>query len=486
MARNLRSLLISILALRHGRNQKQLGAAAGMAQKEVSRYLRQEEMEDDIYERLLAGTKCRPAEVPIVMACLESLDFLENGQELTPEERDEVEMGVLAVTRLIREVLTEAARQSRTIPAFDDYPRPAELEPARWHAGVVFSLLVGFTEDQRLAVVRVVREIQSWALVERLCEESVVEASRDLGRAASLTRLAKEAAERVRGPEGWRRRVQGFAAAHGANILRVTGELQGAEEALEEAKRLWLDGADPDGVLDPGRLLDLEASLRRAQRRFEEALARVDEAVAVGRCSGRYLINKGFTLEVMGEYERAIESLLEAELLPDVQGDRRLRNILYCNLGFNFCHAGRFAEAADLARQVHDAAVQMGDEIGVLRATWLDGRIAAGLGRTVEALSLLEQARREFAARKMWYDVALALLEEAALLLDQGRTGEVKTLSRGLAKVFEAKGVHRETLAALRLFREAAEREEATAELARRVLCYLFRARHDQGLRFDP
>jgi hypothetical protein len=58
-------------------------------------------------------------------------------------------------------------------------------------------------------------------------------------------------------------------------------------------------------------------------------------------------------------------------------------------------------------------------------------------------------------------------------------------LASELTQVFEDKGVHREALAALRLFYEAAEREEATAEMARRVLRFFFRARHDQGLRFE-
>ena len=44
--------------------------------------------------------------------------------------------------------------------------------------------------------------------------------------------------------------------------------------------------------------------------------------------------------------------------------------------------------------------------------------------------------------------------------------------------------MHHEARKALDLFREAAEREAATAELARRVLGFLFRARHDPGLRF--
>jgi tetratricopeptide (TPR) repeat protein len=237
-------------------------------------------------------------------------------------------------------------------------------------------------------------------------------------------------------------------------------------------------------VLDPGRLLDLEASLRRAQRRFEEALDLLDRARVVSRCPGKILINKGFTLEVMGEYERAIETLHEAELLIDRQSDPRLWNILCLNLAVNACNAGSFDEATEMVQQVRDIATEMGDELGALRATWLDGRIAAGLGQRREARSLLEQARHEFAARNMGYDVALALLEEATLLLDEGRTAEVKILAKALAKVFESEGVHREALAALQLFQEAAEREEATAELARSVLRFLFRARYDQGLRF--
>ena len=53
-----------------------------------------------------------------------------------------------------------------------------------------------------------------------------------------------------------------------------------------------------------------------------------------------------------------------------------------------------------------------------------------------------------------------------------------------MAEVFKSEGVHREALAALKLFQDAAQRETATAALARRVLRFLFHARHDEGLRF--
>ena len=367
-----------------------------------------------------------------------------------------------------------AIRLPTAEPQAEDRERAAEL----------FRRLEGLPQSARLAVVEVAEECQSWALCERVCEASVREASRNVEQAAAWARLAQVIAERVQGPEEWRKRLKGYAAAHVGNVLRVSGDLESANITLEEAKRLWQAGSDPAAVLDPGRLLHLEGALRRAQRRLPEAVALLDEAAAVGRSPERALLQKGYALEVMGEYEKAVETLLRAAPLVIQQGDRRLESILSGNLALNYCHLGRFEEAALLANRVRTAALNTGDEIEALRMTWAQGRIAAGLGRIEEARKLLTQARREFAARRMTYDAALALLEESALLLDQGRGAEVKILARELAELFDAKGVHREALAALGIFHRAAEQEHATAELARRVLGYLFRARHDPSLRF--
>jgi tetratricopeptide (TPR) repeat protein/DNA-binding XRE family transcriptional regulator len=363
-------------------------------------------------------------------------------------------------------------------------PRPVPPPRAedRGHAEEQWKLLESLTDGEQLAVVRVAEEYQNWALCEKVCDESERQASRTVEHAAALARLAQEIADHVRGPEEWCNRVRGYAAAQGANALRVAGELKAARAAFVPAKRLWHAGADPLGVLDPGRLLDLEASLCRDERRFAEALALLDEATAVGRSPERVLIKKGFTLEVMGEYGQAVETLLRAEPLVMRLGDARLLYMLRFNLGVNYTHVSRYGEATDLLDQVRGLAA--GAEIEQCRVMWLEGRIAAGLGRSDEARKLLGEARRRFAAEKMTADAALALLEEAALLLDDGGTAEVKILARELAAVLKSKGVHREALAALRLFQEAAERETATAELARGVLHFLFRARHDQGLRY--
>jgi len=275
MIQSLRSLIVSILALWRGLSQKEVGVRSGIPPKQVSYHLKKEDMADDLYARFVAGLNGRPAEVAIVTGCLESLAALSQ-EGLTAEEHDAVELGVLKVAREARPVLQEAVWRSRAVPSLDIYPRPADLEPARWEAGHLWEELEKLPDDEQMAVVRSDPRHQSWALMERVCEESIVQASRNLERAASLARLAEEIAQHVRGPEGWRSRVRGYAAGHGANILRVTGKLKTAESRLEEAKELWHTGSDPDGVLDPGRLLDLEGALRRDQREFELALSLLD------------------------------------------------------------------------------------------------------------------------------------------------------------------------------------------------------------------
>ncbi|MFL6292078.1 MAG: hypothetical protein ACJ759_14380, partial [Thermoanaerobaculia bacterium] len=335
----------------------------------------------------------------------------------------------------------------------------------------------------KLAAVRSIEDFQSWALAERCCDESERQASRNLQRASTWARLALEIARLMPGPKGWRRRVRAYALAHWANILRVKGELNAADVAIGKAKQLWHSGCDPDGLLDPGRLLDLEGSLRRAQRRFAEALDCFDRSIPVSRFPERALMMKGFTFEVMGDYESGIAALLEARPHVERRGDPRLGNMLRLNLASNLVHAARHGEAAELVEEVRRNPEGLG-KIDVARIPWLEGRIQAGLGNREEALRLLARARESFEAEEMFYDVILALLEEAGLLLAEGRTAEVKALTPALAKVFESKGVHREALAALQIFREAVEQEAATAELARRILRFLFRARFDEGMQF--
>ncbi len=192
--------------------------------------------------------------------------------------------------------------------------------------------------------------------------------------------VAQHIAELVPGPESWRNRVRGLAAGYGFNISRVPGDFAQARAGWERARQLWDAGSDPYDVLDPGRLLDLEASLLRDERRLQESLDRLNEALAVGRSPGRTRVTKGCTLVMMGGYRQAMSVLLEAEKYIDRETEPRLWYQQRFNLSVTLTHLGQYAKAEDLMEQVRALAHDLGDEIFLIRVTWLAGRVAARLG----------------------------------------------------------------------------------------------------------
>ena len=282
-----------------------------------------------------------------------------------------------------------------------------------------------------------------------------------------------------RRPSKERSLLEGRSWAHVGNALRVGSDLPGAGEAFLTSRRLYAAGADPAGLLDPSRVLDLEASLRRDQRLLPQALALLEEAAKAcpyPQGVARILVKKGKTLEELGEYERAIATLQEAAPLIDGELEPLLLFAQRFNVPVNLCFLGRHAEAEAMLPEVRELAERRGNDLGLVRLRWLEGRIAAGQGRIEEALAAFWQVREEFIARPIAYDAALVTLELAVLLADLGRTREVKRLARETAPIFKAQGVRREALATLKLFCQAAQKETLTAALARKFLADLRRA----------
>jgi transcriptional regulator with XRE-family HTH domain len=331
-------------------------------------------------------------------------------------------------------------------------------------------------------------EFRSWGLCELVCKESIRAAADSADRARELAELALLIAELAPGEASWRMRLQGYAWAHLGNARRVGGDLPGAEEAFAHGVKLWEDGATGDpGLLDEAQMLSLEASLRIDQCRLQEANTLLDRALksASSILRPNLLIKKARALEWSGAYEQALRTLDEATPIIFQQDEPRLHHMLRMNTAWNLTHLARYQEAETLLPEARKLTAQLGNELDTLRLRWLEGRISAGLERTGEALGALSNVRAEFAQRGIAYDAALVTLELAALYLEQRRNREVRDLARQMAPIFRAQGVHREALAALRLFCEAAEKEAATVELAQRVVEYLYRARHNPALRFE-
>lgn len=383
---------------------------------------------------------------------------------LTPEE----------LRRIDRAVITDGWTRAAELRAHRvAETRRRKVEADRRDAEELWACLRSLTSRERRELVEDSLEFQSWALVERLCLESERAAADSAGRARDLAGLALLTATKVEGEEAWRPRLQGYAWAYRANAERVANDLAAAEAAFARAWHLWRSGEDA-GLLPEWRMLSLEASLRRDQRRLPEALNLLDRALNVAKEDPEahpvVLLNKAFVHDQMGDAEGALKTLREAAPFVEARGDRRLIFALRFEIAKGLWALERFAEAQELLPDVRERAIDLGNELDLVRVGWLSARVAAGQGRWEEAVSGLEQVRRDFTARGLAYDAALAGLELALLYLKAGQASEVKGLARRMAPAFQARGITREALAAFTLFQEAAQRESATVELALRAI----------------
>jgi transcriptional regulator with XRE-family HTH domain len=395
-------------------------------------------------------------------------------------------LGGPELARAVMELLVaDAAEAGQRFHASD---AALALAEDRRHAPALWARLEGCAEEERSRLVRDDAAFHSAGFVELLCEESVNAAGDSAQRARHLADLAVEVAERVPGEEPWRCRVQGFARQHGANALRVVGDHLAADAEVERATELWRAGASADpGLLNEARVLGLEAALRREGGRLPEALTLFDRALAVDRWgeTPALLMGKAKALERLGRFDEAVVLLRQAGVRLDAEEEPRKSLIVRELLVLNLCHLGRHGDAEQMIGEVRGLARQLGNRLDLVRVDWLQGRIAAGLGRHDEAIALLERVRAKFVEDEIGYDAALVTLELAEIHATLGHRAEVKSLARESAPIFAQQGVHAEARRALELFRQAALQDRATAQLLRAVVNYLYRARHDPRLRFE-
>jgi len=366
--------------------------------------------------------------------------------------------------------------------------RAAKVRQAREEAEELCKTLLGSQGKMRRLYIETGSEYQTWAVAERLCELSTKAARESAGLALEVARLAYRVAEMVRGEEKWRARVRGYCLAFVANAWRVLGQLKKAERIFVRSLELWAQGVggDPDRILPEWRLPDLEASLRRDQGRFAEALElhKRAQAAAARVAWGRILLNKANTLNQMLEAEEALQVLREAAPLIEEAKDSWLREGLGYLMCVNLCHLCRYEEAEGWLRVAWP--VDPRNERELIRVRLLSGRVAAGLGQIASSLETFGVVRQFFEKEKNAYIYAQVSLEEATHRLDLGQYAKVQEMVvRDMAWVFHDVGIHREALAALTLFRGAMEGARATGALARQVHHYLVQAEKNPDLRFE-
>ena len=172
-------------------------------------------------------------------------------------------------------------------------------------------------------------------------------------------------------------------------------------------------------------------------------------------------------LEQAGDSGDAIATLQEALRIGAKNPDPRFRFGASFNLAVNLLHLERSAEAEPLVSEVRAFAIEHRNDLDLLRVKWLSGRLATAQGNRAQALTAIDEAARRFAERGMGYDAALAVLDLAALLLEEGNAGEAARRVAEVRPEFHVRNIHREELASLVLFLRAVEAEAATVALAR-------------------
>ncbi|HYU34675.1 MAG TPA: hypothetical protein VEW48_21190 [Thermoanaerobaculia bacterium] len=467
-------------------SRRQLSDASRVNPSTIGNYQKGKTVPDREMQETLAVS----AGIPLPVLDFFLLPAIVAQRELAGQTGDDAVVTVLGLLEAEMQMLTlrlvglslgiGAGRRGR-----QEEGRPWPTAAERQEALGLWNQLADCTDEERWYLVETCRGFQHRGLAEFLCHESEEAASDTADRALALARLACLAAELAPGDGPAKDRLVGFTRLYLSNAVRVSGDLPGARDEFRRGFRLWEAGAGSPCALAEWRVLDLEASLLRDEREFDAALRLLDQALKMApEHSGRLLMKIAAVLEHMGEGEQAIAELRKAEPLVNREREPRLFLILRFNLATNLCLLDEFEEAEGMLPVIQALAADLELELHNLRVRWLTGRVAAGRGRLEEADAALDEVRRKFTDLESAWDCSLVTLELATVRLQRGRAAEVKLLAEELVWVFKAQGIHQEALAALALFREAAEHETATVDFTGKIVRYLRKAQSDPKLRF--
>ena len=362
---------------------------------------------------------------------------------------------------------------------------PREMRRAEQDLQEILSLP---TAERAARIERSRTRFRSPALVRLLLEASRRSIPGRPGEARELAELARKVANRNPRMPGYFD-LYTLSTALLANACRASGDLQGASHAFEVVRRIMSE----HGVTDlevVARVDDLMGSLRKDQRRLAEAERLLKRAVLlfglrrVPDDAARVLIKLADFYCVQGNLDQGIDTVRSALGLLGPESDLLLHVAGHYNLTVYLMKAGQYEEAAGQFESDQALYAQVREPWLELRLTWLRGNIAAARGDFARAEQAYLDTRSVCIGQGIGYDAAMVSLDLAVLYLKEGRMADVQRVAEEMLPIFQAQDVHREALAALQLFQEAARQQELTIEKTLEVAAYLRAARTEPGLRF--
>jgi tetratricopeptide (TPR) repeat protein len=255
------------------------------------------------------------------------------------------------------------------------------------------------------------------------------------------------------------------------NALRIVGRLREAEEALISAQA-HLETGTGDPVLR-ARVWEQIASLHTFQRRFDEAVTKLEEAADVyrhlgeGHALARTFVQQAIACLYAGGAEAAVSLLNQAIPLIDQEGDPHLLMAACHNLIRCYIDLDQPELALSLYSETRDLYKEFSDSLILLRAGWQEGQLLRDLGHLRAAEMALLRAREGFIERGLMYEAAVVSLDLAALYAKLRSADDLRQTVAATVPIFRALHVDREALASLLQLQQVADQEQQALELIR-------------------
>ncbi|HEX6898882.1 MAG TPA: hypothetical protein VF789_04180 [Thermoanaerobaculia bacterium] len=311
-----------------------------------------------------------------------------------------------------------------------DHGRPSEktLELER--------RLLGASPTQRAEMARSA-ELRDLELAERLLEKAESSQPENLRWSDELARLAFAIAEPMVDESRAARanRVKARACVLAGNVHRLKRQREEAETLFRKAV-FHLTG--PPDCEERAFYCWNVALLRRDLGQLDEAVGLLWRAALIYRESGERRLEGlcqaqlGFLFLEEDQAERAVPPLTQAcqclEPVPDAVAYTR------CALALAWCHAslGEAGKSQELLEPARSSRGSLPEGEARAAVAWFEGRLTALRGQTEEALSLLDEARREYLRAGDLFAAARVSLELGRLWAERGEWERMETLTANL------------------------------------------------------
>lgn len=353
--------------------------------------------------------------------------------------------------------------------------RQISLDRERAEAHILLPELLDHRPERQELLVRNDRRFQTWGALELLLDRGRGEILGSARESERLAKLALTLCGQLDGDYYGASRIEDMRARAWSCIAesrRLRSGFAGAEAALASAHEHLLAGTGD--TLERALILDLEASLRCNQRRFDEAKRLLNQATEIflengeDQRAGLSLVNLANVHLAEGNARRAL-SLLQ-ETMRRIDGEREPRLLLAArhSLIDSLIAAGRYMEARGLLIRTRPLYRQCPDGWTQSHLRWIRGKVALGFHQGADAEPDLIGAREGFLVLGSLFEAGRVALDLATLYTRQDRASDLRRLATEAQVELQACGAGFEAQAAASFVRqvEGAQQELAQAAVA--------------------